>query len=190
MQKNSVYRHFSNSGELLYVGISTNPFRRLEEHKHRSKWFDLVSLVTIEHCKTRQQAVVAEAKAIKQEKPKYNIMMNLPEREVSSKKIVTYLEKEAMRHNEMLTEANLIMAIYEYLPQDKKEDFLSCNFETWKLENQEIVALLNAVKPSKGTKAIKDMSEQSYRNWKSKGFKGYVIPDLGSIIEVNQDENK
>lgn len=57
------------------------------------------------------------------------------------------------------------------------------------LPDSQIVALLNAVKPPKGTKAIKDMSEQSYRNWKAKGFKGYEIPDLDNIIEANRSED-
>lgn len=41
----------------------------------------------------------------------------------------------------------------------------------------------------KGAKAIKPMSEQSYRNWKSKGFKGYEIPNLDNIIEANRSED-
>lgn len=55
------------------------------------------------------------------------------------------------------------------------------------LPDAQIVALLNGAKAPKGTKSIKPMSEQSYRNWKAKGFAGYQIPNDDDVIEANKD---
>jgi len=73
IQKNYLYRHFDGDGNLLYVGISINPFKRLDEHKHSSQWFDFVKNVTIEFFDNREEALRAETTAIAKEKPIYNI---------------------------------------------------------------------------------------------------------------------
>jgi DNA invertase Pin-like site-specific DNA recombinase len=57
------------------------------------------------------------------------------------------------------------------------------------LPDAKIVALLNeAGKGLKEAKGVKAMSEQSYRNWKSKGFTGYQIPNDDDVIEANSEE--
>jgi DNA invertase Pin-like site-specific DNA recombinase len=57
------------------------------------------------------------------------------------------------------------------------------------LPDAQIVALLNdADKGQKAAKGVKAMSEQSYRNWKSKGFPGYQIPNDDDVIEANQED--
>jgi predicted GIY-YIG superfamily endonuclease len=58
---------------LLYVGISINPFKRLDEHKHSSEWFNFVKNVTIQSFDNREEALSAETIAIVKEKPAYNI---------------------------------------------------------------------------------------------------------------------
>ena len=58
------------------------------------------------------------------------------------------------------------------------------------MPDAQIVTLLNASDPSplpKGLKTLKPMSEQSYRNWKSKGFTGYQIPNDDDVIEANSE---
>lgn len=52
------------------------------------------------------------------------------------------------------------------------------------LPDAQIVDLLNATDPEKAK--FKPMSPQSYRNWKSGGFKGYSIPNSDDVIEANK----
>lgn len=57
------------------------------------------------------------------------------------------------------------------------------------LADAQIVALLNDTdRGEKAAKGLKAMSEQSYRNWKSKGFPGYQIPNDDDVIEANGEE--
>lgn len=68
-----LYRQFNSRDELLYVGISVNPFSRLDNHK-RSSWFEEIAKVTIEKFPNRILAIKAESMAIDSEKPMYNQM--------------------------------------------------------------------------------------------------------------------
>lgn len=72
-QPSQLYRHYDSNGNLLYVGISISTIQRLSQHKDFSHWFEKISKVTIEHHKSREEAIAAEIKAIKEEKPEYNI---------------------------------------------------------------------------------------------------------------------
>jgi DNA invertase Pin-like site-specific DNA recombinase len=57
------------------------------------------------------------------------------------------------------------------------------------LPDAQIVAMLNETgKGLKEAKGVKAMSEQSYRNWKSKNFAGYQIPNDDDVIEANSEE--
>lgn len=59
------------------------------------------------------------------------------------------------------------------------------------LPDAQIVALLNdSDKGQKAAKGVKTMSEQSYRNWKSKGFPGYQIPSDDDVIETNSEADQ
>ena len=68
-----LYRHFDRTGNLLYVGISKCAIRRTAEHHERSKWYGEIDIIKIERFGTKREAEEAEIKAIKTEKPKYNI---------------------------------------------------------------------------------------------------------------------
>jgi excinuclease UvrABC nuclease subunit len=70
--KHCLYRHYDSSGVLLYVGISLNAVLRLGQHRKGSEWFELITTITIEHFRSRRQAVKAERKAIRKERPKFN----------------------------------------------------------------------------------------------------------------------
>ena len=67
-----LYRHFDKHGSLLYVGISLSALGRLQQHK-KARWISKVTKVTIEVFESREVALMAEAKAIKDENPTYNI---------------------------------------------------------------------------------------------------------------------
>lgn len=72
----SLYRLKAGDGKLLYVGIAGNPGRRFEQHKKDKPWWGEVVFVELSHYKTRDDALDAEAKAIANEKPAYNVMLN------------------------------------------------------------------------------------------------------------------
>ena len=70
--KTSLYRHFAEDGELLYIGISVSFLSRLGQHEKHSPWFDRIYSVTVEHFDTREEALKAERDAIKSESPTHN----------------------------------------------------------------------------------------------------------------------
>jgi DNA-binding XRE family transcriptional regulator len=67
-----LYRHFSASGELLYVGAGPCVLCRIHARRHAS-WFSEIATITVEMCKSREAALAAETQAIKTEHPKHNI---------------------------------------------------------------------------------------------------------------------
>jgi predicted GIY-YIG superfamily endonuclease len=77
--RTAVYRLRNNDGDLLYVGISGAPQRRWMEHAGDKEWWPEVSQFAIEWFETREEALSAEAKAIRAEKPVRNIAHNASE---------------------------------------------------------------------------------------------------------------
>ncbi len=67
-----LYRHFDGDGQLLYVGISSNPFRRALDHKIRSTWMKRAAFTTYEWFGDRESALAAERIAIAEENPAHN----------------------------------------------------------------------------------------------------------------------
>lgn len=70
----TLYRYFGAGSILLYVGISRDVWKRQSEHRLRSPWYDLVVRVETETHPSRYAAQTAEIKAIRTEKPLYNII--------------------------------------------------------------------------------------------------------------------
>lgn len=75
----ALYRHFCESGELLYVGISNSVVRRLAQHARDSKWGRRIARVEVEYHESREAAESAERAAIKAERPLWNVLHNSPE---------------------------------------------------------------------------------------------------------------
>ena len=71
-----LYRHFSEDGSLLYVGISLSWPQRTRTHARKAEWFSQVAKVTIERFPSRGEALAAERDAIRNERPKHNIIHN------------------------------------------------------------------------------------------------------------------
>lgn len=69
----ALYRHFSESGELLYVGTSSQLLNRTASHESKG-WARQITIIKVEHYEDREMALMAEKKAIVDEKPKHNIM--------------------------------------------------------------------------------------------------------------------
>ena len=70
----ALYRAYSSTDELLYVGVSISVMARLSQHKSSADWFDGTSRIDVEWYPTRQKALAAEMQAIKTEYPIYNKM--------------------------------------------------------------------------------------------------------------------
>jgi len=68
----TLYRFFNANHELLYVGITNNPFNRFSGHSKDKNWFSEIAYSTFEHYPNRLAVDKAETAAIKSEKPKYN----------------------------------------------------------------------------------------------------------------------
>jgi predicted GIY-YIG superfamily endonuclease len=68
----AVYRMWSGKGALLYVGVTGNLARRLDDHAEK-RWYPLVRSITLEWFPGREAAEAAEAQAIMTEHPRVNI---------------------------------------------------------------------------------------------------------------------
>ena len=110
-RKNEVYflyRHFDSDKKLLYVGISCKVLLRTFLHQNRAKWFEQISMITLEKFSSKKEAKLAEASAIMTENPIYNILhKNKPiekSRIFISKgalKLAEYMRKKGITQAEM-----------------------------------------------------------------------------------------
>lgn len=73
MSKLALYRFYNDSGQLLYVGITNDPARRLGEHADSKSWWPTVRGITIDWYDTRAMVTAAEKRAIRVENPLYNV---------------------------------------------------------------------------------------------------------------------
>ena len=74
MGRTALYRVFDADDQLLYVGISRNPNGRFANHATRKPWWrETVASIEITWLATRALAHEAEALAIRDEDPIYNI---------------------------------------------------------------------------------------------------------------------
>tara|TARA_R100000482_G_scaffold120627_1_gene66079 strand:+ start:774 stop:1280 length:507 start_codon:yes stop_codon:yes gene_type:complete len=71
-QRTALYRAYSSTGELMYVGISLSVMSRLSQHKNSSAWFNSAARIDIEYYPTRTDALAAEKQAIQTECPVHN----------------------------------------------------------------------------------------------------------------------
>lgn len=72
--RTAVYRLYSVDGVLLYVGIARRFGSRWEDHAQGQPWWPLVDHQTVHWSPTRVEALLAEKKAIEDERPVYNIV--------------------------------------------------------------------------------------------------------------------
>ncbi len=74
----SLYRFYSATNELLYIGVTRDLERRLAQHLNEKHWYFDIERIKVEHFRTRWAAEDAEKKAIAVEFPKYNLKDNEP----------------------------------------------------------------------------------------------------------------
>lgn len=70
----ALYRFFDAGGDLLYVGITSDPGRRWGNHANSKPWWHQVDRIEIERYPDRASVLAAERKAIHDEHPKYNVV--------------------------------------------------------------------------------------------------------------------
>lgn len=73
-----LYRCFNASGDLLYVGMTSNLEHRVQLHRSHTPWFGEVTSVTRATYPNRPSARGAEHNAIIAERPRYNRWPLLP----------------------------------------------------------------------------------------------------------------
>ena len=73
-RRGTVYRFFNQAGDLLYIGSTGASYERFRGHERTQPWWTEVASVTIEHHATREDASIAEMKAILTEHPRYDIV--------------------------------------------------------------------------------------------------------------------
>jgi len=71
----TVYRFFGLRKRLLYIGVTRRGYHRIHQHSRDKEWWQEVRSATFEHFPTRQEALWAEAEAIRVENPVYNMQM-------------------------------------------------------------------------------------------------------------------
>lgn len=72
MTKVALYRHFDAAGTLLYVGITAKMKARQAAHAKGAPWAAEIAKITHEWLPTREEALAAEAMAIRDEAPRFN----------------------------------------------------------------------------------------------------------------------
>lgn len=75
-QPHALYRFFDHTDVLLYVGITADLSARMKNHAKGKPWWTQIANITVEHFATRQEALDAEKKAIREEKPLHNDQHN------------------------------------------------------------------------------------------------------------------
>ena len=68
----ALYKHFDDTGKLLYVGVAGNTWKRTKEHSKASQWFTRIARIQIVHFPSREKALEAERIAIMEENPECN----------------------------------------------------------------------------------------------------------------------
>lgn len=69
-----LYRFYSATGQLLYVGITMNPSTRFKQHRKTKDWWGEVIGITLEHYESRDELARAERRAIQVERPLHNVI--------------------------------------------------------------------------------------------------------------------
>lgn len=69
----SLYRFYDASEELLYVGVSNEPWRRRKRHSVTQPWYPRVRHQAITWLDSEDAALRAETRAIRAERPAFNV---------------------------------------------------------------------------------------------------------------------
>lgn len=73
MSKHALYRFYGDTGQLLYVGITSDPARRFGQHAATKSWWESVRGISVDWYTSRPDVVAAEKRAIQIERPLMNL---------------------------------------------------------------------------------------------------------------------
>jgi predicted GIY-YIG superfamily endonuclease len=73
-KKSCVYWLYDADGELLYVGLTTNPLGRISQHRSRQPWGKEIDDYEVEWFPNRETAKSAERAAIHYDNPLHNVV--------------------------------------------------------------------------------------------------------------------
>lgn len=69
-----VYRIFDSQGRLLYVGMSANAFKRIDQHRSDYQpWIPIADHIEVTRYRNRRSAAYMEALIINEESPAWNV---------------------------------------------------------------------------------------------------------------------
>lgn len=68
----TVYRLYTEDGELIYVGLTNDPARRIGEHANMKAWWRHAAFVALDHYPTRGAAYLREKRLIQEHTPRGN----------------------------------------------------------------------------------------------------------------------
>lgn len=85
----AVYRFFDADARLLYVGLTSNPGKRTQQHRYTKPWWCEVSTMTVETHEDAREGARAERWAIQTEDPKYNVAHHPTRGTVAPRVVVT-----------------------------------------------------------------------------------------------------
>jgi hypothetical protein len=71
-RRTALYRWYDASGDLLYIGISVQPWARAGHHVITQDWAEQMAVCVVEWHQDRAAAEAAERAAIKAERPRHN----------------------------------------------------------------------------------------------------------------------
>lgn len=74
MTAHALYRFYDEAGHLIYIGITNDPGRRFTQHGSTKVWWRAVRGISLEWHLTRTEALAAEKRAIKVERPMMNVV--------------------------------------------------------------------------------------------------------------------
>jgi predicted GIY-YIG superfamily endonuclease len=72
-ERHALYRFYDAHEELLYVGITDDPWRRWREHVLTQPWYPQVKHQAVSWYDTEAEATGAEKRAIRSERPRFNV---------------------------------------------------------------------------------------------------------------------
>ena len=69
-----LYRFYGDGDQLLYIGVTADPGKRMSAHSQNKPWWNLVRNITMQNFPNRMQLMRSEKEAIKAENPRFNIV--------------------------------------------------------------------------------------------------------------------
>ena len=112
----ALYRHFDADGQLLYIGVTNHPDRRLAEHKCRSSWGGIIASVNLIWFGDRASALVAEARAISAENPVHNSTRSIAE---TGDPLIDWMNKNHITQRDVAAKLGISQASFSRMSSGK-----------------------------------------------------------------------